>query len=174
MAESVIEHPGASELMAHCEREVTAVAEMDGVLCKARADMVITGGKYEGCLADLKGSTSASPGRFYRATENYMYDMQAAFYTDVFAAAGIETRAFVFIVTEKTPPYVTECWEADLDIMESGRRAYRRLLETLRKCRKTGHWPGYTDEPIALMEARPYGRMAPLHSLTMGGEGVEL
>lgn len=129
-----------------------------GVRLRARLDWTV-GRRF---IVDYKTAPSANPWRFAKACADYGYDMQAAHYLDGARALGVadEATEFVFIVQEKTPPYVASAvilqpWEID-----RGRVDVRRAIETYEQCIAKDDWPGYSSE-IAYVSLPPrYGRDA--------------
>jgi len=96
-----------------------------------------------GIVIDLKTTEDASPKAFGRSATKYRYDVQAAFYSDILKANGVDVNGFVFIAVEKTPPYAVACYvieDADLNI---GREKYLADLEVWRECRDKNEWKGF-------------------------------
>lgn len=127
--------------------EVTAIGEIDGVLCRARFDHFCEA-DYHKPIYDLKTCLDASPQACIRAVANYGYDIQAAHYLDVMRSAtglhpGIEPPPFRFVFQEKAEPFevcVIELAAADLDL---ARRKIARAREMWRLCLERDEWPGY-------------------------------
>lgn len=95
-------------------------------------------------LVDLKTTTSAAPGRFGRDCFNYNYDLQAAWYLDLYNAATGESRiTFAHIVQENFAPYETRTPILAARFVERGRLRYQAALELYCRCLCSGHWPGY-------------------------------
>jgi hypothetical protein len=126
--------------------EVTALAEVDGVWCRARIDNLPERG---GVFYDLKTTTDAGADAVIRAVEAYGYDLQIAHYQAVLEAATGERRRARLIFVEKDPPHEVAVVEllddpdADSDWMRAARakaaEARRLWAESLRN----GQWPGY-------------------------------
>jgi hypothetical protein len=77
--------------------------------------------------------------------------MQAAWYMDMVTALGLaEDVAFVFIVQEKTAPYLVTVCELDAEAIRIGRELNRQAIDLYAMCQSDGVWPGYTDE-VALV-----------------------
>lgn len=99
---------------------------------------------YGEWLVDLKTATSAAPGRFVRDVFNYGYDLQAAWYLDLYNATGGEPRTdFAHIVQENYPPYETRVPILGRRFIERGRLRYQAALELYCCCLCSGFWPGY-------------------------------
>ena len=128
--------------------ELTAIAEIDGVMCRAMIDHAPEDPRQP--LWDLKTTTDASPGAVQRAIMTYGYDVQAAHYCDVWKAATGEDRDFLFVFVEKTAPFEATAIRLGGDSMMMGRKRIARAREMWGHCLKSGHWPGYPTEVIQL------------------------
>ncbi|MGI5162769.1 PD-(D/E)XK nuclease-like domain-containing protein [Spirillospora sp. CA-253888] len=95
-------------------------------------------------------AVSAEPGKWSRAAHEHGYHCQAAWYLDAIQALDLGGRdsAFVFIVQEKTPPYVVSVIELDNDALALGHALNRKAIHTYLTCTETGHWPGYSDDVV--------------------------
>ncbi|UYZ60196.1 PD-(D/E)XK nuclease-like domain-containing protein [Hymenobacter latericus] len=104
----------------------TAVHEETGLTVKLRPDLLLTtpvlGRKV---LVDFKTTSCSDYAHFVATVEQYDYDRQAAFYSDVLGA-----DRFVIIGVQKKVPH--DIWvvelSADAATMAQGRKKYRRLL----------------------------------------------
>lgn len=125
--------------------EITALAEVDGVWCRAMVDNA----PKAGALYDLKTCEDASPDALVRSVLRYGYDVQAAHYLDTWEAATGEQRRFRFVFVEKKPPHeisvVELCDDPDDegDWMETARSKAREARRRWKRCLETGEWPGY-------------------------------
>lgn len=127
--------------------EVTAIAEVEGVWCRAMIDNAPADPRLP--LYDLKTTTDASPEALAKTIASYGYDVQAAHYLAVWKAATGEDRRFRFIFVEKEQPYgvsVAELYrkpgdEADwFDHADALAADARRIWG---ECLRTGRWPCY-------------------------------
>lgn len=150
IASQVRQHPAARALFANgvAESSVYWTDAETGVLCKCRPDWLMTA-----AILDVKSTEDASPSGFARSIVIWRYHVQAAWYLDgLMAATGIKAGAFLFGAFEKKPPYACGFYYADADMVELGRREYRRNLRTYADCLSSGKWPGYSTDiqPITL------------------------
>jgi len=100
-------------------------------------------------IPDYKTAQSAEPGKFARAAFTYGYHIQAAWYVDTLAALGITVDAqFVFVVQEKTPPYLVTPIVLDDAALDIGRWQYRKAIDLYARCVETDTWPGYADDLV--------------------------
>ncbi|MDQ8040605.1 PD-(D/E)XK nuclease-like domain-containing protein [Cellulosimicrobium sp. XJ-DQ-B-000] len=157
MAAALRAHPIASALLnpdtGKPEQSLFWVDPETGVWLRARLDWLPS--KVPGrrtIIPDYKTAVSADPWEFRKTAADYGYHMQHAMYLDAVDALGLANPApaFVFIVQEKTAPYVVTVVELDTEAEALGRRQIRKAVATFAECQRTGHWPGYTDE-VALV-----------------------
>lgn len=128
--------------------ELTAIAEIDGVMCRAMIDHAPDDPRQP--LWDIKTTMDASPQAVTRSIMAYGYDIQAAHYTDVWRAATGEDRQFRFVFVEKEAPH--ECCVVQLggDSMVMARKRTARARAMWRHCLTTGQWPGYPAEIVQI------------------------
>ena len=127
--------------------ELTALAEVDGVWCRAMVDNAPADPRLP--LYDLKTIEDASPESCIRSVVAYGYDVQAAHYLATWRAATGEKRKMRFVFVEKSPPFevsVVELHSAENDTADWMVTAYAKAAEARRiwgECLSTGQWPGY-------------------------------
>jgi len=146
-----------------------AIDAETGMLCRCRPDAY---NAAAGVILDLKTTPDGGREAFSRASANYGYHVQEAFYTDVWKSAAryparpatfdgraFEVDAFVFVVIEKTAPFLVSCYELSPAAVDEGRETYKRALETYARCvgREDSKmlapdeaWPGYPEDPEPL------------------------
>jgi hypothetical protein len=151
MAAALREHPIAAALFdpehGDPEQSLFWTDDRTGVWMRARLDWLPRQPSGRLIISDYKTAVSASPDAFTRAVSNFGYHQQAPFYCDGAAALGLgPDPAFLFVVQEKTPPYLVAVYELDALAMEAGRARNRRAAEMFRDCTEAGVWPGYPDE----------------------------
>ena len=150
MAMAIDSHMQAKKLVAAATYRELSVFWNDsatGVLCKMRADMVITfegPNKFDGAIVvDLKTTPNPSPEAFGKAVESWGYHRQAAYYLDGLNEAGIPAESFGFIPISKDPPHVVAVYALSQRAISFGREQNRDLLDRYAECEKSGVWPGY-------------------------------
>lgn len=115
------------------------VDQATGLLCKGRADWLHS----DGTMYDLKTARDATPRKFANAAVEYGYDLSAGFYVDGWlAATGEVLSGFELICVEKAPPYDVVVVPLGDDVIEYGRRRYRKLLDAVAISIKSDEWPG--------------------------------
>jgi hypothetical protein len=148
-AESVRKLPEVAEALQRGHAEVSAYWHdpLTGELCRCRPDWAHPCGERQAILLDLKTCGDASPAEFRRQIARKRYHVQDSFYTDGYGiAADVEVLAFVFVAVESEWPYAACALMLDEEGKEQGRRDYRRNLSTYANCRKSGVWPGYSQQ----------------------------
>jgi hypothetical protein len=135
-----------------------------GLLCKARVDWLPdpeTRLENNLIIVDIKttrGATfttrgGAHPEEFADTLYRSRYYVQSAYYLDLWNGLMGETNereTFVFIVVEKTPPYLVALYYVDLDDIDLGRERYEMDLTVLAECQKEKLWPGYPVDPVKI------------------------
>lgn len=125
-----------------------------GVDCRARLDWLPA--PAEGrrmVIVDYKTAASADPREFGKAADAYGYHLQQEWYLAGVRACGLAPDpAFVFVVQEKTPPYLVTVAQLDADAAALGRARADRARRIFAECLASGRWPGYGERvhPIAL------------------------
>jgi hypothetical protein len=151
MALAIRRHPLAGVLLdperGRAEQSLFWADAGTGIWRRARLDYLPDprhGGRM--VIGDYKTADRADAESVRKAVANYGYHLQAAQYTDGVRALGLdEDPAFVFIVQEKTPPYLVNVVQLDDEAMEAGRERMRLACEIFRDCTQAGYWPGYSD-----------------------------
>ncbi len=123
--------------------ELTAIAQIDGVWCRAMIDNAPTDPLKP--LYDLKTCEDASPQAVERSIMNYGYQLQAQHYIDVWRAATGEDRAFCFVFVEKKSPHEVTLARIANGTMVIARKQAIRAREMWANCIKAQNWPGYPD-----------------------------
>jgi hypothetical protein len=98
-------------------------------------------------IPDYKTAVSANPERFARAAMEYGYHQQDAWYVDAAAALDLANDpVFLFVVQEKTAPYLVSVVQLDAMAVRIGRHLNRRAIDLYAECNRTGIWPGHADD----------------------------
>jgi len=137
----------ASELLEAGNAEVSVFADdpVTGVRCKVRPDWLTAG-----LILDLKTTSDASDEGFGKSVANYRYHVQAAYYTDVYRWATGEYMPFRFLVVESDLSHGCTIMTLPDDVVEYGRRLYRRDLNLYASCLQNNEWPGIPGIPHTL------------------------
>ena len=134
-------HRVASRLVSGCrfEEATTWVDKETGLACKGRLDAIAP--TY---IVDLKSARDPSPKKFERATAEYLYHGQLAFYLDGAVCAGkIEEGCPSYIIAAQSDePYDVSAFQTAVETIDAGRALYRSLLRRLVQCTEADFWPG--------------------------------
>jgi exodeoxyribonuclease VIII len=119
------------------------------VKCKAKPDKLLS----NGIIIDPKTTEDARPQEFAKSAFKYRYYVQAAWYYDGHLyATGKAPEAFIFIAVEKCAPYGISVLYATDEVLELGRKIYKRDLAVYAECLRNNVWPTYNPEaqPLTL------------------------
>ena len=149
MATAIKANPIAAKLLeaGQAERSLFWADKETGIRRRARLDWSrdpINGRRV--IIPDYKTAQSAEPRKFAKAAHEHGYHCQADWYLTAVQELDLAgpDAAFVFIVQEKTAPYLVTVCELDADAMTLGRALNRAALDIYRRCTDTDTWPGYT------------------------------
>jgi hypothetical protein len=146
MHEAVMAHPLARAAFTNHRAEESVFWDEDGLMLKCRPDAT-----KPGKLVDLKTTVSAAPGDFGKTAYKFGYHQSAAHYQDGVLSATGELLPFIFVLVEKTAPYLVSVVHLDDEAIQAGRALNERAKNIYRDCNETGIWPGYeSNEPISL------------------------
>ena len=161
MTDAARAHPVAQAIFA---KKLKGIAEASlfwtdpttSVACRMRPDFMIRPCKDfpNGLILDGKTCEDGSPAGFAKSVWNWEYFYQAAFYTDGFQEVfkTPEPPPFIWAGQEKEAPFETAFYSAGKDLIQYGRKKYKRLLNVLAECERTETWPGYAKiiQPLSL------------------------
>lgn len=147
---AIANHPAASRLFHAGENLIQSslfwTDPATGVSMRARPDMVVRRPNQDrDVIVDLKTAVSAEAGEFAKAATNFRYHVQAGVYLDAWKQITGRDAAFVFIVVEKTEPFLVACYVASPRMLEIGTRHFRADLAAYAECLATDRWPGYAE-----------------------------
>jgi exodeoxyribonuclease VIII len=169
MQKALMDHPTAAALLTGRGRNQISIVWTDqktGELCKGRIDRLArvpanlldpsaTGEVV--CLTDLK--KTAFLHRFDSEVAKYGYHGQLGFYNDGLYTIDPRPVIPLLIVVEDHPPFDLAIFSMT-DAVEHGRRLYRRLLDTLHRCKTSGGWPGICPKGTIPVVLPGYAREA--------------
>lgn len=152
MAEAIHRHPAASKLLepGSGRPEVSAFARdpETGVMLRCRYDWLRRAERSGRLLlVDFKTAVSADAESFGKAADSYGYDIQDAWYSEIARLLALADEvAFLFVVMEKTPPYLVNVIELNPLAKRIGALRRREAITTYAECTASGEWPGYSRE----------------------------
>jgi hypothetical protein len=146
MHDAVMAHPIAKDAFTDHRAEESVFWDEEGLALKCRPDAW-----KPGQLVDLKTTVNADPREFGKTAYNFGYHQSAAHYQDGVLAATGELLSFVFVLVEKTAPYLVSVVQLDDEAVQAGRALNERAKRIYQECTETGNWPGYPEaEPVSL------------------------
>lgn len=164
MAAMLATHPIAGPLFrANGQAEVSMFARDDAtkVMLRGRVDWLTRLRSGRPVIVDYKTAESADPDRFAWAARDYDYHMQDRWYPEVALLSGLtnDEPAFLFVVQEKSPPYLVSVCELTDDARDVGAQRNRVARQVYLECMTCDEWPGYA--PIVHPISLPYAKYAP-------------
>lgn len=115
-----------------------------GIWCRCRPDYLPIRGNI---LVDYKTQRSAAPIYLRRSMYNLGYHQQADWYcTGVRELGLIESPRFVFIMQEKTPPYLVKAVESNPNALAWAAIQNRAARHIFARCLRSGEWPDFGDD----------------------------
>lgn len=157
----LLEAAGVSEMPILWETDngVKAKSKLDKFIAYFKSQSELTE-QLDGChvIVDYKTSEDASLNGFTRSVRKHRYNVQGAMYTDAVQTLrlGSDTPIkFIFIVQEKSYPYLCEVYELAEEDIEAAREQYLSDAEVYKTCmqkwRETGDpfeaFHGYSEIP---------------------------
>lgn len=138
----------------HAETSIFWTDDQTGLACCIRPDYHIAPSDIwpTGLIIDVKTTDDARADAFARTCVNFGYDLSAAMYCDGFQQhyGTDEPPPFLLLVVERDAPYAVACYECSPEMLDKGREKYRKALQLLAECQKSGAWPAY-DAGIQLL-----------------------
>lgn len=132
-------------------KQVTAIWEKDGVVCKARMDE-LTLGDQAAAIFDLKKMKSLHPDAIAVACDRMGYDIQAAAYIEAIETLRPELAGrvtFTVLGVEMVEPYhYVAVKRFSESYLMMGREKWARAKATWAKCVASGIFPGYPEGEI--------------------------
>lgn len=152
--ESIHKHPDAILILRSClfERSGYFVDDDTGIRLRIRYDAYDPASRI---LSDIKAVRSCKKEHFQFAIRDYRWDFSMAMYGQAITAIdGTQVDDQVFIAVEKERPYQCAVYPINEVTKQIGLSDYRKSLDIVSQCAKTGIWPSYqsTMEEIGLPE----------------------
>tara|TARA_R100001594_G_scaffold150505_2_gene212016 strand:- start:99 stop:923 length:825 start_codon:yes stop_codon:yes gene_type:complete len=161
MIASANAHPIVNRLLEECyATEFQTFWEIDGIPCKAMIDAC----SDKGVIVDVKTTIDASPEAFSRASFNYQYHLQLAWYANAMGIVGDDkdlngkkdfSKVDAYIIAvENTAPFGVAVYKFSTDALESGWELCKQGFNTwkehkLNKAMGDGTYP-YSTEVLDL------------------------
>lgn len=128
----------ATKLWANCEYQPTIRREIQGQELQCRFDGLCVTENY---AVDIK-TTSKSLEEFSKAIVDYRYDLQLAFYSELYRLEyGKELDEFYFIVSETCYPYRTQVMTIPRSVKDLSKEQMVESVTDLIECLNTNQFP---------------------------------
>lgn len=154
MRDSVAAHPEARMALEGGKPEQSIFwDDTSGARMRCRPDKLDFDSPVGVLISDLKTTVNADPKKFGKIAWDLGYYQQDPHYRDGVQLLTGEEPAFLFILVEKTAPYLVSVVELDTDALRLGREKNARATELYNQCKATDLWPGYPSSgPVSLPE----------------------
>lgn len=155
MVAAIRAHPLASRLLDPAtgtpEQSLYQQDPATGVFLRGRLDFLPHRTEHRMIATDVKTAVSADPEQFGKAAANNGYDMQDGWYRDLIIGLGLDADpGFLFVVIEKSPPYLVNVVQLNAEAVRIGRLKNRRAIRSYAECLGSGEWPGYPTDVNAV------------------------
>lgn len=147
MSSGLLRDPKWRNVERFAAKELSLIADIDGVRCKARLDALLKPTREPGMIIDLKTTSKGLSDREIQgAIAEYGYHFSAAMYIEVAAALGIEVSSFRWVFLQSERPWQYRFFEADKACLDIGKLEFYKCLEIYRIAAESGIWNGYSDQ----------------------------
>ncbi len=164
MVEAVREHPVAGRLFAEpgkaqvgmfgvFETGLDEAIECLKVNCCERKGLIDWLPNTTPVIVDLKKCRDASKAGFRRQIGQLRYDVQAAYYRDLYRDITGETRAWQWVCVEDQAPFAVAVYQLDTESCEVGSRTWQSWLRQWMVCEDTDSWPGYNGDSTQIIQS---------------------
>lgn len=151
--ERLLSEPIIKEIVSSSDRQIMVLAQYvdakTGIIVPVKALLDLAPskiGEFGQHLGDLKTSLTADPSNWRRLVWQRGYDVQAAFFMDLYnVATGEQRDTWFHIVQENYPPF-EHCSPLPVlssEYLELGRTKYLSALRQYAWCLKTNEWPSF-------------------------------
>ena len=154
MVESVRKHPVASRLLSEPGRaQVGMFGEFESCERKGLIDWLPN---TTPVIVDLKKTRDASRAGFRRQIGQLRYDVQAAYYRDLYRDITGETRAFQWVCVEDQAPYAVAVYQLDTESLDKASATWQSWIRQWMVCEDTEYWPGYNGDEAQIIQSPAY------------------
>lgn len=164
MVESVRKHPVASRLFAEPGRAQVGMfgdfetgkdeaIECLKVNCCERKGLIDWLPNTTPVIVDLKKTRDASRAGFRRQIGQLRYDVQAAYYRDLYRDITGETRAFQWVCVEDQAPYAVAVYQLDTESLDKASATWKSWIRQWMVCEDTDSWPGYNGDSTQIIQS---------------------
>jgi hypothetical protein len=140
---SILNHEKAKASLVGAQTEISGYFrhKATGIRCRIRPDILHLEKKV---LIDFKTTEDASPDKFSRSIDNFMYHVSLVFYgMGIEAITGTEPDIYALLAVEKDDPYCCAFYALDRDTIETAKAFIEHGMALLKTCLEKNQWPGY-------------------------------
>jgi hypothetical protein len=125
------------------KHEVTAIWQDGDVFCRARYDVLISDADRCADIWDWKSTKDISDRGIEKATANYRYDIQAAFYMRGLEALGFKPHqlSFIFVFFEPVAPFTVRRVVLSGEYLTQAKKEVSAAIAMWQECQKTQSYP---------------------------------
>lgn len=154
MVEAVRRHPVAGRLFSEPGRaQVGMFGEFESCERKGLIDWLPNSTPV---IVDLKKTRDASSVGFRRQIGQLRYDVQAAFYRDLYRDITGETRAWQWVCVEDQAPYAVAVYQLGTESLDKASATWQSWIRQWMVCEDTDSWPGYNGDSTEIIESPNY------------------
>lgn len=145
------------DLLKHSKREISFYGAIDGLPIKVRPDAIQFAENIGvDAVISIKSTACEDLRAFYSYCARYHYDLSEALYQDVISMiTGREFRTTITIMLQTVEPYAVAMLIWNGDDIARGREKYRGAIETIKRAKESGTYPGYevyADNDLGMIE----------------------
>ncbi|MED5344729.1 MAG: PD-(D/E)XK nuclease-like domain-containing protein [Actinomycetota bacterium] len=125
-------------------------AEVGGVACAARPDILTDNGDGTYTMVDVKTSADLEAWSFLRSCQRYGYFTQFLHYCQVLAACGYIVNRVRILAVENSEPFTARVFAVPMTRIEQEAASLAVARDTWKHCISTGEWDGWPAEVFDL------------------------
>lgn len=130
-------------------REVSVVADLGGLPCKARIDWLSISAH---AIVDVKTTRAIAPLAFWYEFNRYSYGLQMAMYQEVYRIASGKHLPVFIIAIENKPPFSSVVYSVPQELLDRELRTVKKCVAAVRGCLETGQWPSWGGNEVQALE----------------------
>lgn len=150
LCNNIRSHAGTAKLIDASRKQHVIVAEINGVLCKGRADMVFEGRGGVAFPIDLKTADSITDNDIRRKILNFGYFIQAGMYSLLLEAHGYKVPNYRWLFAESDLPLDWRWKEFEADDLAFSKDFVIKMIDLYKACKEKNEWPGYSKKPTKI------------------------
>jgi hypothetical protein len=151
MVQAVRAHPVAGRIFAEPGKaQVGMFGEFESCERKGLIDWLPTSMPV---IVDLKKCRDASRHGFRRQIGQLRYDVQAAYYRDLYRDITGETREWQWVCVEDVAPYAVAVYQLGAESLDKASATWQSWIRQWMVCEDTDSWPGYNGDSTEIIQS---------------------